>query len=262
MNINDVSTQLLFTTLPIWIEYQNGQQGSGTGFIFMMPNEDTPDQSIPLLVTNYHLVQNSKRGIIELVEREGDAPKIGHKIKAEIPGTELVRHSDAEIDLVAIPIASLLYQLQSANKNVFFRSITKDLIPTQEVTNNLSAIEEITFIGYPSGLYDAQNALPIVRRGITATPPWNDFQGHPSFLIDAGVFPGSSGSPVFLFNQGGYGTQGGFVIGGRLLFLGVLSESIVRQQQGVPNIFLGIGKVLKSQRLLQFLQSIVDKFPR
>jgi hypothetical protein len=36
------------------------------------------------------------------------------------------------------------------------------------------------------------------RRGMTATPPQLDYCGRPTFLIDASVFGGSSGSPVFL----------------------------------------------------------------
>ena len=57
--------------------------------------------------------------------------------------------------------------------------------------------EEIVFIGYPSGLRDEHNSTPLIRRGITASPIWNDFGNDPIFLIDAGVYPGSSGSPVF-----------------------------------------------------------------
>ena len=90
-------------------------------------------------------------------------------------------------------------ELESSGRPVFFRFITSDLVPDQSTIDELAAVEEITFIGYPSGLYDEHNVTPLVRRGITATPAWNDFQGEPTFLIDAGVFPGSSGSPVFCF---------------------------------------------------------------
>lgn len=51
-------------------------------------------------------------------------------------------------------------------------------------------------VGYPDGIWDEFNNQPIVRRGITATHPKNDFNGKGEFLIDAVCFPGSSGSPV------------------------------------------------------------------
>ena len=41
--------------------------------------------------------------------------------------------------------------------------------------------------------------MPILRRGTTATPIALNFEGRPEFLIDAAVYPGSSGSPVFVY---------------------------------------------------------------
>ena len=70
-------------------------------------------------------------------------------------------------------------------------------VATPDSINNLDAVEEVLFIGYPDGLYDSVNLTPVVRRGITATPVQLDFEGQPAFLVDAAVFPGSSGSPVF-----------------------------------------------------------------
>lgn len=61
------------------------------------------------------------------------------------------------------------------------------------------------------------------RKGITATHAglkWND---RPEFLIDVACFHGSSGSSVFLFNNGGYSHKGGgLAIGSRISFLGTL----------------------------------------
>jgi S1-C subfamily serine protease len=260
MNPNDISTQLLYTTLPIWIEHESGGRGLGTGFILMVQVEDDPRKSIPLLVTNFHVIANAKRGLIEFVEQRGDEPAPGARIRVEIDKAFLEKflHAEQSNDLAAIPIAPILNQLASSGKGAFFRSITPDLIPSSDVIGKLAAIEEITFIGYPSGLYDQHNVTPLVRRGITATPIWNDFQGEPSFLIDAGVFPGSSGSPVFLIDQGGYQSGGNFIVGSRLFFLGILSESFIRKEKISQSVFLGLGKVIKSQTVWRFAQGVVQ----
>ena len=260
MNLNDVSTQLLYTTVPVWVEYSSGQQGSGSGFIFSIPSETNSQESIPFLVTNYHVIKNAKRGLVEFVERSGDQPALGKRTRVEIPIEVLLHFNDQQNDLAAFPIGPILNQLEQSSRGVFFRGVTPDLIPNKEVVDSLAAIEEITFIGYPSGLYDEHNIIPIVRRGITATPVWNDFQGQPYFLIDAGVFPGSSGSPVFLLNQGGYHSAGNFIVGTRIHFLGILSESMVRVEKNTPNVFLGLGKVVKSTKVLSFLNNIVSTF--
>src|SRR5437763_136516 len=49
--------------------------------------------------------------------------------------------------------------------------------------------------------------------GVTANPLQADYDGRPVFLIDASVFPGSSGSPVVICNQGGFATRQGFAVG-------------------------------------------------
>ncbi len=58
------------------------------------------------------------------------------------------------LDLIAIPLASTLNELQGKNIEIFFRSVDQNMIPTLEQTEEFSAIENVTFIGYPSGLYD------------------------------------------------------------------------------------------------------------
>src|SRR5207247_2646715 len=66
----------------------------------------------------------------------------------------------------------------------------------------LTAIENVITVGYPDGRWDQVNNRPIVRRGITATPLSIDYEGRREFLIDAACFPGTSGSPVFLLEEG------------------------------------------------------------
>ena len=258
MNLQDISTQLLFTTVPIWIRHSDGSNLFGTGFIFSLPVENSADQQIPLLVTNAHVVRGAERAIVELVERDGDGPKRGSRLKVEFDGHTMTSFVDDENDLAVVPIGGVLNQLQQNKHPAFFRSVSSNLIPTEQIISDLAAKEDITFIGYPSGLYDEYNVSPIIRRGITATPPWYDFQGQPAFLIDAGVFPGSSGSPVFIMNQGAYTTMGGLVVGNRLLFMGVLTEAFLRTEQNLPPVFLGLGKVIKSSCVREFAEHVKE----
>ena len=107
---------------------------------------------------------------------------------------------------------------------------------SDEQVSELDALEEILFVGYPSGIYDAKNLMPILRRGTTATPPQLDYGGAKVFLVDASVFPGSSGSPVLICNQGSYGTRQGIVIGTRVLFLGVIAQVVIQEEEGTIQI--------------------------
>lgn len=244
MNLNDLSTQLLFTTVPIWVRKAQGTV-TGTGFIYNVPVANDPARSIPLLITNFHVVEGALEGVIELVERSGDQPVLQKRVRAQIDAGVLLARTDPRLDIALIPLGPLLNQLDSGGRPVFFRSIGPDIVPAPDVVNDLAALEEIVFIGYPSGLRDEHNSTPLIRRGITASPIWNDFGNDPIFLIDAGVYPGSSGSPVFIMNQGSYATKGGLVVGTRLLFLGVITSTMLRTE-ATGNAYLGLGRVVKS----------------
>jgi hypothetical protein len=84
----------------------------------------------------------------------------------------------------------------------------------------------VLFVGFPNGMFDEMHYMPIVRRGYVATSPDLDFNGTPIFLIDASVFPGSSGSPVF--------TVGDSLIGGTpsLKFIGIISAVYTQATDG------------------------------
>jgi len=100
--------------------------------------------------------------------------------------------------------------------------------------------------------------LPIIRQGITATPIWNQFNGENVFLIDAGVFPGSSGSPVFIYNHGSYPTKDGIAIGNRLLFIGVISETMIRNEADAKS-YLDLGKVIGSKVMYEEVTKFIQR---
>lgn len=96
----------------------------------------------------------------------------------------------------------------------------------------IDVIESVTFIGYPDGRYDPVHFTPIARRGVTATPLELPFGGTPSFLIDGSVFGGSSGSPVFLMNEGTYRSGPTEIgIGNRLVLVGLIARTAIREDE-------------------------------
>ena len=253
MNMNDISTQLIYTTVPIYIQKQ-GRIASGTGFIFSIMEKD--NMSIPLLITNYHVLEDVEIGCIELHNSEQDKPT-NETIKVQFDKTVLTDNRLGNLDLVAIPLAGTFNDFNTKGIQIFYRTVDQNMIPSDEQIEEFSAMENITFIGYPSGLYDNINKLPILRQGITATPIWNKFQGKENFLIDAGVFPGSSGSPVFICNQGSYPTKGGITIGNRLLFVGVISQTM--QIRDSSSNYLNLGAVINSKAILEELNKFIQR---
>lgn len=79
----------------------------------------------------------------------------------------------------------------------------------------------VLILGYPAVLGEAYLATPIARSGIIA---WTDPDGlDRPFLVDANVFEGNSGGPVF-HNRSGMGRYGGMNFGGGIPLVGIVSQ--------------------------------------
>jgi hypothetical protein len=138
----------------------------------------------------------------------------------------------------------------------------------------ISSFELPFSVGYPIGVWDTKNNSPVFRRGVTATAPYLDFSGRREFLIDAAIFPGSSGSPVMLFNQGVWVPRSGSTsIGGRIRLLGVnyavinynssgeiKIEQTPTDMRAVPVLPIpsNLGVCIKSSRILDFEPVLVE----
>jgi len=222
---------ILFTTVRIEASLpNNGLIRTGTGFIF---NYAKNDKQYLFVVTNRHVIKDTIKGKLAFNQSDGKKPILGKIFTVEYSNFEnqWIEHPQADIDVAIMPFASVLNELSNRGIRIFFRSITPDLIPSDKLLREeIDAVEDIIFVGYPSNIYDRKNLLPVVRKGITATPISVDFEGKPAFLIDASIFPGSSGSPVFICNIGSYSPKGkGLVVGSRIFFLGIVASVFIRK---------------------------------
>jgi hypothetical protein len=222
-----LADQIIYSTVRIEAVSEE-EEGSGTGFFASFCRNKDFNKDISAIVTNKHVIRDCT--IINLyinIQHESRyGPDLGRHIKIPICGFEnvIVYHPDPMVDLVVIPFAPIDSALKDAGKQPFFTKFDSELWAYGDFVQNLSALEDIVMIGYPNGLWDSKNNMPIMRKGITATAPYIDFEGKSQFLIDCACFKGSSGSPVFLYNQGGYTTKDGRLeVGFRFKLLGILS---------------------------------------
>ena len=78
--------------------------------------------------------------------------------------------------------------------------------------------------GFPADVGRERLVRAITRSGVVAWTDPNDPTGLP-FLIDANILPGNSGGPVFKVPIG-MGKNGNFVLGGRVAFLGIVTQDL------------------------------------
>ena len=262
--------QLSFSTVRIACKTRAGEDSVGTGFFFTFPLND--NTNIPVIITNRHVIEDSVVGTFQLTEADEDGmPKIGNFTNVTLDAFEghWVNHPDKDVDLCAMPIAPLFHAAKDQGKSFFYRSLGKDLVATSETMSELSALEEVVMVGYPVGIWDSSNNMPIFRKGVTATRPDLDYEGRKEFMIDVACFPGSSGSPILLFNVGGYTTKTGNTMLGttRIKLLGVLYAGPQLTVEGrlevvpvptrttpisVSQIPTNLGLVIKAERILEF----------
>ncbi len=234
MQVKSIAEQLFFTTARIDTVALDSRSGSGTGFFFSYKHKAS-NQTFPFIVTNKHVVEGQREGALTFLHREVGLPSLGKGFRLGIQDWPHAwfGHPDPAIDIAVCPFAPLETHIkQQNNVDLFYRFVSNEMIPTPEQMAELDAVEPVTFIGYPNGIWDSKNLLPVARRGTTASPIEVDFEGTPRFLIDASVFGGSSGSPVFIMNQGFTASKdGGINLGAsRLLFLGVVAAVYFRMQ--------------------------------
>jgi hypothetical protein len=179
-------------------------------------------------------IDRALEGKVFFTESKEGKPLIGTRLNVTILNfaAQWFGHEADNIDIAVMPLGPIFHKLKEGHKAPFYRTITPDIIPIDSKLDELDVLEEIVFIGYPNGIFDTANLLPIVRRGITATPLQTNYCGEPIFLVDASVFPGSSGSPVFICNTNGYSSKTGFTVGSRILFLGVIGSVYFRPEYG------------------------------
>jgi hypothetical protein len=230
MKPESVFEELLFTTVRIEAKLLDGSQSTGTSFIFSYGESD---KNYLFLVTNKHVIENAVEGTLLFNREENGQPALGNVVGITLSDFEKrwIGHPRDDVDVAIMPFVPVLNELSGRGARVFIKAIQQDLIPSDEqLMTQIDAVEDVVFIGYPNDIFDRKNLLPVVRRGITATPASVDFEGKPAFLIDASIFPGSSGSPVLLCNIGSYSPKGkGLHVGSRILFMGVVASVFIRR---------------------------------
>lgn len=110
----------------------------------------------------------------------------------------MLLHQNTNVDVVAIKVDDLIIDIIRNNPNRKFiigGSLSNDNLPSNSPLN-IDVTSDIIVASYPRGFYDITNKFPIVKSGIISSGWGLHFNNNPVFLIDAQLFPGSSGGLV------------------------------------------------------------------
>ncbi len=273
MEINSITKKLLFNTIRVDTVLEDGSEGSGTAFVVAHTH---PRGTTTFIVTNRHLVDGVRRGGLVFTQKRNGQPAFGERFQLNIEDFPQAwfMHPDPEVDLAIIPMRPLEQAARDQGVELYYQVIDSRLAPDAAALRALDALEEVLFVGYPSGVWDQVNLMPILRRGTTATPMALDFEGRAEFLIDAAVYPGSSGSPVFVY-QPETGRPGQGMGRSKFMFAGVVAAVFFREEANhlvpvpVPannsamvmgSEMIDLGLVIKAQAVLEVINAYLGKW--
>lgn len=198
-----LAERLLYSTVKLTASKAGVPVSTGTGFFMYFAKDG--DRFFPAIVTNKHVVNGADQITAVCHFADGDKPS-GRFVACNmaIASGSYIEHPDHSVDLCAIPMGDIMNQANDAGTPIFVQWIDHSIIPSDDDWQYFDAMEEVTMVGCPNGISDEINNLPMTRRGITASPLSRKYNGKDEFMVDMACFPGSSGSPVFIYDRNGY----------------------------------------------------------
>lgn len=170
-----------------------------TGFLCGFPlckkNDKGEDLFKLFLLTNRHVFRNKKSVFLRFNTKESSEryflPLVNEK------GEETwSTHPHPSVDLGIVPVNAS----QLSKDNIDFKFIPEQNMAFSDVIRDVGIAQgdNIFVLGYPMGLVGNIKNYAILRGGIIARIDDEIIEKEHGFLIDASVFPGNSGGPVFL----------------------------------------------------------------
>lgn len=254
--------QLLFSTTLLRCKLQDNGTEYGTAFVFDL---ETKDGDLTFLVTCRHVIAKSTEATFHLTAQKPDDGSdtrnldLGNPIDVRIGGADKwFSHPDPQVDLAVMPLIPILAELdRKLGVDAYVNSIPSGSCPTAAHGRLIGLNDRVVYVGYPYGLQDDRNLLPLIRSGRIASYPDVNYDGKPGFYVDAHLHPGSSGSPVLIQDQLlATREDGAAVLHDKNFFIGVATTSSVAPSGPFAGQEIGLGFVTHADLVLD----TIDKF--
>lgn len=237
----------------------NKPVSTGTGFYYFF-NDSFTDETGKLndvgtarlgIVTNKHVIEGIEEVMFYFNSSEIGQPGYqSDSLKVKLTEDSIIFHPEPDVDLCVILAHDIINRLREKNRKFYAYPVRKNIMIDEDKLKDMNTIQNLIMIGYPQGIWDSVNNLPIIRKGINATPMYENYRGEEAFAVDIATYRGSSGSPVFIYDSGAYIENNVAKYGNRLFFVGIIKEAHLTIQEHNETIsteeMLHIGIAIKA----------------
>lgn len=272
-----MNKEFLNSTVYIFFKKTPTEYSGGTGFLVV--REVNRDMGHIFLITNKHVLPKEDKAqsiTVRVNTQSGDKFAV-REIEIPIVGKDgkylssVLLHPKEKFDVTAVHITE-----EVIKHNIKGAWIPYSLFVTKEILlrENITVGDEIFLLGYPGAIYDQRNISPVLRQGIISTMPSEGYAFNKTlrqefnlpnqidgFLIDANVFPGSSGSLVIFKQQPvTIGPRGGALFSRTKItpyLLGIISGSIPIEDFG-RHQRMGLGIVYSADSIKETIEQFYD----
>lgn len=201
-------------TTPMEVTFKDGGSARGSGFFYFEYAKDDGKQQGPHWVAVEHMYVVTARHVIQpkrleqlsefryaLRESSGDhvnwhvmkltAKELGQRL-------HLCRNERADVAVVEVgdTISAETVRLVAEKAQLLnFSGVSSTKFPGKSVLQAQPG-DDVLVIGYPKGIFDRFNKLPVLKTGVLNTPIGTHFNGLDAFLLDFKYYAGSSGSLI------------------------------------------------------------------
>lgn len=252
--------------------------GYSTGFFFLL---GTRKGKVPSIITTRTAVQSAQSLNFFFLEADtAGLPLYGKERQVTIARKDLpiLFHPERNVDLALIPINPVMDGLARQKIRISYHSLDESLIPSDSVMNRLNVTEDLMMIGHPSGIRPEFNGVPFVKKGVSATPMFLDYDQQKEFLADIPLYDGAAGAPVILYQVNNYNDRyDKRTIAQRLFLVGInyaalsdgyrkktvprVTQVLSGQEQGSAEKMFDAAIIIKSQKILDF-RKLLEAFKK
>ena len=196
-------------------------KGMATCVIVNRRDPAAPDGVVPVVITSAHVLAAAPNGPYYLIVREtqrGQNPNLGIlEFKSALPGDRAYfENPNADVAVLELKIPPELAGQVSLTSFIDERAIGRD-------ADEARVGEDLSILGFPHVFPGTAGGFAVLRSGKMASYSTGTRADREKFLINASVYGGDSGAPVFASKRLG-----------PLRLVGLIAERVGEKDQGIP----------------------------